>query len=82
MLEESGLLYCPISNKERSLYSLRHYYAVSALRAGLGVYDIARNMGTSVQMIQQYYGKQATPLSMAVRCSMLRSMRRFISKKA
>lgn len=48
-----------------SLYSLRHFYAVMALRGGLGVFDIARNMGTSVQMIQQYYGKQATPLSMA-----------------
>lgn len=48
-----------------SLYSLRHFYAVMALRGGVGVYDIARNMGTSVQMIQSYYGKQATPMSMA-----------------
>lgn len=48
-----------------SLYSLRHFYAVMGLRSGIGVFDIARNMGTSVQMIQQYYGKQATPMSMA-----------------
>ena len=48
-----------------SLYSLRHFYAVMGLRSGIGVFDIARNMGTSVQMIQGYYGKQATPLSMA-----------------
>lgn len=48
-----------------SLYSLRHFYAVMALRSGIGVFDIARNMGTSVQMIQQYYGKQATAMSMA-----------------
>ena len=48
-----------------SLYSLRHFYAVMGLRRGIGVFDIARNMGTSVQMIQQYYGKQATPMSMA-----------------
>lgn len=48
-----------------SLYSLRHYYAVMALRDGIGVYDVARNMGTSVEMIQQYYGKQATPKLMA-----------------
>ena len=32
-----------------------------ALREEIGVYDVARNMGTSVEIIQQYYGKQATP---------------------
>jgi Zn-dependent peptidase ImmA (M78 family) len=31
-----------------------------ALRNGIGVFEVARNMGTSVQMIQQYYGTQAT----------------------
>ena len=54
------------SNGEKfSLYSLRHFYAVRALLDGIGVWDIARNMGTSVEMIQQYYGQQATPKSMA-----------------
>jgi len=48
-----------------SLYSLRHFYAVMALRKNMSVYSIAANMGTSVQIIQQYYGKQATPLAMA-----------------
>lgn len=43
-----------------TLYSVRHFYAVVALRNGIGVFEVARNMGTSVQMIQQYYGKQAT----------------------
>ena len=47
------------------MYSLRHFYAVQALRKGIGVFDIARNMGTSVQIIQSYYGKTATPMSMA-----------------
>ena len=56
------------SNGERfSLYSLRHYYAVQALRNGTGIYDAARNMGTSVQIIEQYYGKQATPQMMATK---------------
>ncbi len=41
--------------------SLRHFYAVNANRNGVGVFEVARNMGTSVQMIQEYYGKQATP---------------------
>ena len=48
-------------------YSLRHFYAVMALRSGVGVFEVARNMGTSVQMIQQYYGKQATATVFATR---------------
>jgi integrase len=35
-----------------ALYSLRHFYAVNALRNGIGVFEVARNMGTSVQMIR------------------------------
>lgn len=50
---------------KRTLYSLRHFYAVQMLRKGVPVYDIARNMGTSVIMIENYYGKQATPLALA-----------------
>jgi integrase len=50
-----------------SLYSLRHFYAVAALRKGIGVFEVARNMGTSVQMIQEYYGKQATSAVFATR---------------
>jgi integrase len=41
-------------------YSLRHSYPGTALRNGIGVFEVARNMETSVRMIQQYYGKQAT----------------------
>jgi integrase len=50
-----------------SAYSLRHFYAVSALRNGVGVFEVARNMGTSVQIIQDYYGKQATSAVFATR---------------
>src|SRR4051794_13538519 len=50
-----------------SLYSLRHFYAVMALRNGIGVFEVARNMGTSVQIIQEYYGKQATAAVFATR---------------
>ena len=50
-----------------SVYSLRHFYAVNALRNGIGVFEVARNMGTSVQMIQEYYGKQATAAIFATR---------------
>lgn len=51
-----------------TLYSLRHFYAVQMLsRAKVGVFDIARNMGTSVQVIEQYYGKAATPIVLATK---------------
>src|SRR6476659_2055840 len=50
-----------------SVYSLRHFYAVNALRNGVGVFEVARNMGTSVQMIQEYYGRQATSAVFATR---------------
>jgi hypothetical protein len=50
-----------------SIYSFRHFYAVNALRNGVGVFEVARNMGTSVQLVQEYYGKQATPTVFATR---------------
>ena len=50
-----------------SIYSFRHFYAVNALRNGIGVFEVARNMGTSVQIIQEYYGRQATPTVFATR---------------
>jgi integrase len=50
-----------------SIYSLRHFYAVNALRNGIGVFEVARNMGTSVEIIQEYYGKQATAAVFATR---------------
>jgi integrase len=54
--------------EQYSLYSLRHFYAVQMLRAGkVNVFDVARNMGTSVQIIEAYYGKHATSKVMATR---------------
>jgi integrase len=41
-----------------TLHSLRHFYAVLSLRRGIGVFDVARNMSTSGQVIQNYYGNQ------------------------
>lgn len=44
------------AGEKYTLYSLRHYYAVKSL-ARADILSIAQNMGTSVQMIEQYYGK-------------------------
>lgn len=65
-LREAGIEKSSFGEKY-SVYSLRHFYAVNALRNGVGVFEIARNMGTSVQMIQEYYGRQATSAVFATR---------------
>jgi hypothetical protein len=53
-LEETGLLNCPVTDKERSLYSLRHYYATQRLLEGIPIHDLAQQMGTSVLMISKH----------------------------
>lgn len=40
----------------RTVYSLRHTYATFRLESGVDIYQLARNMGTSVSMIEQFYG--------------------------
>lgn len=65
-LKEAGVQRNSFGEKY-SIYSFRHFYAVQALRNGIGVFEVARNMGTSVQIIQEYYGKQATPTVFATR---------------
>ena len=64
MLEDCGLLNCPVTNKERSLYSLRHYYATQRLLEGIPIHDLAEQMGTSVKMITDHYS-HLTPLMKA-----------------
>jgi integrase len=47
------------SGEKFTLYGLRHFCAVMAIIGGIDIYTIARNMGTSVQVIESYYGKHA-----------------------
>jgi integrase len=63
-LEETELLNCPVTDKERSLYSLRHYYATQRLLEGIPIHDLAEQMGTSVLMITKHYS-HLTPLMKA-----------------
>ena len=64
VLEDAGIAK-NIEGERYTLYSLRHFYAVRFLRKGVPVWDIARNMGTSVAIIESYYGKLATPTTSA-----------------
>ena len=45
----------------RTIYSLRHTYATFRLEEGVSVYALARNMGTSVAMVERFYGQTRTP---------------------
>ena len=42
--------------ERRSLYSLRHTYATFQLRSGVDVYNLAENMDTGIENIQDHYG--------------------------
>lgn len=52
--------YCDVEydrdGNRRTLYSLRHTYATFRLYEGVNHYTLAQNMGTSVEMIEKYYG--------------------------
>lgn len=66
LLKMSSLTHNAAGSKH-SLYSLRHFYAVRAISRDINVYTIARNMGTSIQMIEQYYGRHAMTTSQATK---------------
>jgi integrase len=55
LLTDSGLLKSS-SGKRRSIYCFRHTYATFRLTEGVDIYFLAKQMGTSVQMIEAHYG--------------------------
>lgn len=55
-MEETGLLVCPVTRQNRTLYSLRHTYATFALiNNSMDIHVLAKNMGTSIGMIELHY---------------------------
>ncbi|MSQ89262.1 MAG: site-specific integrase [Betaproteobacteria bacterium] len=57
LMRDSGLAVGASSEKERTLYSLRHTYATFQLLDKTSIYDLAVQMGTSVKMIEEHYSK-------------------------
>ncbi len=56
-LESLNMLVDIETGKDRTLYSLRHFYATKMLIKGdVTVYQLAEHMGTSVGMIKAHYG--------------------------
>lgn len=62
MLKKYGLQ-IDSSGKKRTLYSLRHTYATFALADGVDIHTVARQMGTSVLMLEKHYSKLTPMLS-------------------
>ena len=58
VLKEAGIEYDRYGEK-RTIYSLRHTYATFQLQDGVNHYALARNMGTSIKMLEQFYGHVA-----------------------
>ena len=56
-LDEAGVLYGSDGEK-RVPYSLRHTYATMRISESVSVFQLAANMGTSVGMIENFYGKK------------------------
>lgn len=54
-LKESGLDKGDKDGKPRSLYSLRHYYATQRVLEGISFGLLAKQMGTSILMIERHY---------------------------
>lgn len=65
LLMKSSLLLGPTGNR-RSTYCFRHTYATFRLMEGVDVYFLAKQMGTSVKMIEDFYG-HITPTKNAER---------------
>jgi integrase len=45
------------ADKDRTLYSLRHTYATNELLSGTDIHTLAKQMGTSVLMLERHYSK-------------------------
>ena len=52
-----------IGGQNRTLYSLRHTYATQALASGIDIHTLAKQMGTSVGMIEKHYSKMTATMA-------------------
>lgn len=57
MLLDAGLSKDATTGQQRTLYSLRHCYATQELLGGTDIHTLARQMGTSVTMLERHYSK-------------------------
>ncbi|WP_251370163.1 integrase [Polynucleobacter sp. MWH-CaK5] len=64
LMKASGLLKDISTNQNRTLYSLRHTYATLAmLDNNIDIHTLAKQMGTSVTMLEKHYSKLTATLA-------------------
>ena len=64
LMKDSGMRVDAITGKNRSLYSLRHCYATMSLMDGqMDMHTLAKQMGTSVGMLEQHYSKMTATMA-------------------
>jgi integrase len=62
LLTSAGLL-VDRDGERRTLYSLRHTYATQELAASTDIHTLARQMGTSVLMLERFYSKVSATMA-------------------
>ena len=64
LMKASGLLKDITTNQNRTLYSLRHTYATLAMMdSNVDIHTLAKQMGTSVTMLEKHYSKMTATLA-------------------
>jgi len=56
-VSDAGLAKDMSTGQQRTLYSLRHTYATTELLTGTDIHTLARQLGTSVLMLERHYSK-------------------------
>lgn len=64
LMDDTGLAVGAGGEQRRTLYSFRHMYATFQILDKVGIHELARQMGTSVAMLEEHYSK-LTPELMA-----------------
>jgi integrase len=64
LLQSAGVE-CDENGDKRTIYSLRHTYATFRLQEGVHQFVLAKNMGTSVAMLEKHYGHTSNVSSAA-----------------
>lgn len=83
LMRDSGLDKDKEVKERRSLYSLRHTYAhFSLLTDAMDVHTLAKQMGTSVKMIEQHYGHIAPAMKADMIAGAKMGKRRKAAEKA
>lgn len=64
LMRDSGMA-LDANGQNRTLYSLRHTYGTQVLFGGTDIHTLAKQMGTSVFMLERHYSKLTATMAAA-----------------